>query len=121
MAIAEGCATRAPNAVDPIPDRKNGLQGEIMLAYFVHDEKKQKDRIVIPDMHCAVRVDVERFEAFISSRPNFAEWSGEACELPPEDFGKVVASRDEFGDVCVLDEDAWRGRVDCYSGGGRQC
>ncbi|MGD8366491.1 MAG: hypothetical protein PVG78_02520 [Desulfobacterales bacterium] len=92
-----------------------------MLAYFVHNAKNQNDVIVIPDMHCSVRVDPERFEAFISATPNFAEWSGEACELPPEDMGKVVATRDEFGDVCVLDDDAWRSRVDCYSSGGRQC
>ena len=92
-----------------------------MLAYFVHDPKKNEDVIVIPDMHCSVRVDPERFENFISAKPNFAQWSGDACELPPENFGKVVATRDERGDVCVLDDDLWRGRVDCYSGGGRQC
>lgn len=92
-----------------------------MLAYFVHDEKKKDDMIVIPDMHCSVNVDAGRFETFISARPNFAEWSGEACSLPPENFGKVVATRDEFGDICVLDDDLWRNRVDCYSGGGIQC
>jgi hypothetical protein len=92
-----------------------------MLAYFVHDEKKNDDVIVIPDMHCSVTVDAARFEKFISAKPRFAEWSGDACGLPPENFGKVVATRDEFGDICVLDDDLWRNRVDCYSGGGVQC
>ena len=46
-------------------------QGEDMLAYFVHDPKKNEDVIVIPDMHCSVRVDPERFENFISAKPNF--------------------------------------------------
>ncbi len=92
-----------------------------MLAYFVHDEDNQNDVIVIPDMNCIVGVDAERFETFISAKPNFAEWSGDACDLAPEDLGNVVATRDEFGDICVLDDDAWRSRVDCYSGGGRQC
>ena len=43
-----------------------------MLAYYVHDQKKEKDAIVIPDMGCSVPVDRERMEAFISVNPDFA-------------------------------------------------
>ena len=92
-----------------------------MLAYYVHDAKKKNDLIIIPDMGCSVAVDSERVEKFISAGPSFAEWSGDACGLPPEDFGTVVATRDEAGDVCVLDNDLWRERMACYSTGGKFC
>ena len=51
-------------------------------------------------------------EAFISVKPDFASWSGDACgELSPEDFGTIVASREEGGDVCVVNHDLWRSRM----------
>jgi len=80
-----------------------------MIAYYVHDNKKETDLIVLPDMGCSVAVDAGRMEAFISVNPDFASWSGEACGLlSPEDFGTIVASRDEGGDVCVANHDLWR-------------
>ena len=45
-----------------------------MIAYYVHDSKKQTDLIVLPDMGCSVVVDAERLEAFISVKPDFASW-----------------------------------------------
>ena len=80
-----------------------------MIAYYVHDSKKETDLIVLPDMGCSVAVDAGRMEAFISVKPDFTSWSGDACgELSPEDFGTIVASRDEGGDVCVANHDLWR-------------
>ena len=87
-----------------------------MIAYFVHDSKKQSDLIVLPDMGCAVNVDAERLETFISVAPVFAEWSGDACSgLAPEDFGTVIATREEGGDVCILDGDIWQDRMAHYA------
>ena len=88
-----------------------------MIAYYVHDSKKETDLIVLPDMGCSVAVDAGRMEAFISVNPDFASWSGEACGLlSPEDFGIIVASRDEGGDVCVVNHDLWRRRMAHYLG-----
>jgi len=88
-----------------------------MIAYFVHDNKNETDLIVLPDMGCSVAVDAGRMEAFISVNPDFASWSGEACGLlSPEDFGIIVASRDEGGDVCVVNHDLWRRRMAHYLG-----
>jgi hypothetical protein len=86
-----------------------------MLAYYVHDEKQNNDVILLPDMSCAVNVDKEKMEAFISPAPAFANWSGNTCvDVKPEDFGTVIASREEGGDVCVLKADIWRTRMEYY-------
>ena len=88
-----------------------------MIAYYVHDSKKETDLIVLPDMGCSVAVDAERLEAFISVSPDFASWSGDACGvLSPEDFGTIVASRDEGSDVCVVNHDLWRRCMAQYLG-----
>ena len=88
-----------------------------MIAYYVHDNKKETDLIVLPDMGCSVAVDAGRMEAFISVNPDFASWSGGACgELSPEDFGTIVASREEGGDVCVANHDLWRRRMAHFLG-----
>ena len=88
-----------------------------MIAYYVHDSKKETDLIVLPDMGCSVAVDAGRMEAFISVNPDFTSWSGDACgELSPEDFGTIVASRDDGGDVCVANHDLWRRRMEHFLG-----
>ena len=86
-----------------------------MIAYYVHDERKNDDVILVPDMSCAVHVDKEKMEAFISPAPAFANWSGNTCVgVKPEDFGTVVASREEGGDVCVLKAEIWQSRMEYY-------
>jgi hypothetical protein len=88
-----------------------------MIAYYVHDEKKENDVIVIPDRECTVPVDRKRLEVFISVDPVFASWPGDACGLvSPEDFGEVIATRDDGGDVCVMDQERWRERIEYYLG-----
>ena len=88
-----------------------------MIAYYVHDSKKKNDFIVIPDKECTIPVDRERLETFISVDPVFASWPGDACGLvSPEDFGTVSATRDDNGDVCVIDQELWRERMDYYLG-----
>jgi hypothetical protein len=39
----------------------------MMLAYYVHDDKKENDVIVLPDMGCTVPVDRERMEHYLGS------------------------------------------------------
>ncbi|MGD8291127.1 MAG: hypothetical protein PVF37_05465 [Desulfobacterales bacterium] len=88
-----------------------------MIAYYVHDSKKETDLIVLPDLGCSVVVDAEHLEAFISVKPDFASWSGDTCsQLSPEDFGTIVASRDDNGDVCVVNHDLWRQCMEQYLG-----
>jgi len=88
-----------------------------MIAYYVHDEKKENDVIVLPDRECSIPVDAERMEAFISVDPNFAGWSGDTCAaVSPEDFGVVIATRDDGGDVCVVHHELWRERMEYYLG-----
>ncbi len=88
-----------------------------MIAYYVHDPKKENDTIVLPDRGCSVAVDAGGMERFIAVDPNFAGWSGDACaDVSPEDFGVVIATRDDNGDVCVLNHDLWRERMAHYLG-----
>lgn len=88
-----------------------------MIAYYVHDKRKDNDLIVLPEIGCSVMVDAAHMEAFISVKPEFASWSGDACgELTPEDFGTIVATRDDHGDVCVVNHDLWRRRMAHYLG-----
>ena len=88
-----------------------------MIAYYVHDEKKDNDIIVLPGIGCKVTVDRERLETFISVKPDFASWSADDCgDLSPEDFGTIVATRDENGDVCIRNQKLWRTRMEHYLG-----
>lgn len=86
-----------------------------MIAYFVHDDSTDRDVIFLPDAGCSVPVTRDDMSRFISARPSFATWTGNACvDLAPEDFGTVVATRDEADDVCIIDPDLWRARMARY-------
>jgi hypothetical protein len=86
-----------------------------MIAYYVHDSKKENDTIVLPEIGCSVVVDTEKMLEFISVHPEFAQWSGDRCaHLSPEDFGTVIAARNDRGDVRIIDQDLWRERMQHY-------
>ena len=86
-----------------------------MIAFFVHNFETDSDVIVLPEMGCSLAVDRNTLEAFISPSPNFAEWSGDACSnVAAEDFGTVAATRDDQGDVNVVNEELWRRRMDFH-------
>lgn len=88
-----------------------------MIAYFVHNGETATDLIYLPDMHCFVSVNRERMEAFISVAPDFESWTGETCQLvQPEEFGEVIATREDKGDVCVLKPDLWKERMMLHLG-----
>ncbi len=91
-----------------------------MIAYFVHDKRKDKDVFVIPDAACSVQATPERFEKFIAVKPDFGAWTGDSCsDLSPEHFGTIVATRAEGGDICILKEDLWRERMFFYMSGAK--
>ena len=86
-----------------------------MIAYFVHDSKKQIDTIVLPEKGCSLPANAERIKIFISAQPDFSKWSGDSCgDLSPEVFGTIVATRDECGDVAVVRKALWQERLDFY-------
>ena len=88
-----------------------------MIAYFVHNAATESDLIYLPNMHCFLSVDRERMEAFISVNPDFSSWSGETCELvPPEELGDVIATREDQGDVTVLNPELWKQRMMAHLG-----
>jgi len=89
-----------------------------MIAYFVHDDINDRDVVVLPVTGCAVPVDRTAFQNFISAKPDFANWTGNACvDLAPEEFGTVAATREDTGDVCVLKADLWQARMAHYLDG----
>ncbi len=49
-----------------------------MIAHFVHDPKKARDTIYLPDLGCFIPVDKNAMERFISVKPDFANWTGQA-------------------------------------------
>ncbi len=86
-----------------------------MIAYLVHDKKKDSDLIIIPEKGCVLSADTEKIKEFISAKPDFSLWSGDSCgDLGPETFGVIVASRDECSDVSIRQKELWRKRLDFY-------
>lgn len=83
-----------------------------MIAYFVHNPRKNLDTVYLPDRGCFVAADKAAMERFISVKPDFAGWTGQACAVvEPEEFGTVVATRDDQGDVCIVHQELWRERM----------
>lgn len=88
-----------------------------MRAYFVHDSKKAQDHMVLPDMDLFTPANRRMVADFISPRPDFSKWTGQNLKgLPPESFGRVVATREETGDVCILEESLWQQRMTMHLG-----
>ena len=86
-----------------------------MRAYFVHDSAKESDSIVVPELDMLVAVDREAFDLFISARPDFSRFSAvPAGGLSPRSFGKIVATRDDDGDVCVKNDVLWQQRMEAW-------
>lgn len=83
-----------------------------MIAYFVHNSETQTDSIYLPDSESFFAVDSARMSFFISKVPDFTRWPGEkSMPLPPEQFGGVIAIREDKGEVEVLSPDLWQQRL----------
>lgn len=88
-----------------------------MRAYFVYDEPKDMDRLVLPENDLLVSVDRKVMEEFIAVQPDFSQWPGKPISgLAPENFGRIVATRDEKGDVCIVEPTLWQQRMVHYLG-----
>ena len=89
-----------------------------MKAFYVHDENKQMDLMVVPDTDNIVAVDRNVMEEFIAVEPDFSKYSGDRLnDLPPETLGVVVATRKPDGDVCIVEEALWQQRMALHLGG----
>lgn len=88
-----------------------------MKAYFVHDDKKQQDLMILPEADRVCTVDRPIMADFIAVTPNFSQWTGEALNgLSPDTFGSVLATREDDGDVCVIDLPRWQQRMGFHLG-----
>ena len=88
-----------------------------MIAYFVHNQRKNTDTVYLPDRGCFMAVDPAVMERFIAVKPDFANWTGQACAVvEPEEFGTVIATRDDREDVCIVQPDLWRERMLAHLG-----
>lgn len=88
-----------------------------MRAFFVYDEKKDKDLLVIPDTDVLAEVDRSVMEIFIDVKPDFTAIRGSRLnQLSPEAFGRIVAARDDDGDVCIAEPGLWPGRMKFHLG-----
>jgi hypothetical protein len=93
------------------------MEDNPMIAYFVHDPEKTTDTIYLPELGCFVPVNKTAMERFISVKPDFANWTGQACvAVKPEEFGTVVATRDDQADVCIVVQHLWRERMFAHLG-----
>ncbi|WP_373499404.1 hypothetical protein [Desulfococcus sp.] len=88
-----------------------------MIAYFVHHQRKNADTVYLPERGCFMAVDKAVMERFIAVKPDFANWTGQACAVvEPKEFGTVVATRDDREDVCIVHQDLWRERMLAHLG-----
>lgn len=88
-----------------------------MRAYFVHDPKKELDHMVLPDRDLLVPADRRVMTDFIAPCPDFSQWRGKTLKgLLPESFGQILATRDEAGDVCILESPLWQKRMTFHLG-----
>ncbi len=83
-----------------------------MKAYFVFDQEKRSDLFVTPENDRMVLADKDTMFQFISAQPDFSQWRGEPLNnISPDTLGVVVASRQEDGDVCIIEEALWQERM----------
>lgn len=88
-----------------------------MRAFFVYDKKQDKDFLVIPDTDVLAVVDRSVTEIFIDVKPDFTSIKGSRLnQLSPEVFGRILATRDDDGDVCIAEPGLWPDRMRFHLG-----
>ena len=86
-----------------------------MRAYYIYDEKKDRDYIAIPETNVLADVDRSKISEFIAVRPDFNRFQGSSLNaMQPAAFGRIVATRDDDGDVCVAEAGLWRQRMQVH-------
>lgn len=81
-----------------------------MIAYYV--TKKAYDSIVLPQAGRFCQVDAALLRRFLADSPDFANWPGDDLEgLKPEDFGTVIATREDDADPVIRDQETWNQQV----------
>lgn len=81
-----------------------------MIGYYV--TQRQQDTVVIPEAGVAQKVDRTVLRRFLADDPEFATWQGEALGArTPEDFGTVLATREDDAPPTILDQARWNERV----------
>ena len=79
-----------------------------MKGYFVCGN--DGDWVIIPDTKKAARVDKGRINAFCGNDPWFESWGGEKLKGSPEDYGKVIATRNDEAPIVAHDPALWEKR-----------
>ena len=88
-----------------------------MKAYYVHDNRKAMDHIVIPERDIIMAVNRSVMEEFIGVSPKFDQMTGSSLNgLEPKNFGTVIATRDDQGDVCIENAALWQERMQSQLG-----
>jgi hypothetical protein len=88
-----------------------------MKAYYVHDSRKALDHIIIPERDKIVPVGRSTMEEFIGVSPKFDQMTGSSLNgLEPQNFGTVIATRDDQGDVCIENAVMWQERMQSLLG-----
>ena len=88
-----------------------------MIAYFVHNNETKTDTIYLPGRECCYTVNRSRMAEFLSQDLDFQNPSSDICiDVPPEEFGGVIALRDENGELRVLNPELWRLRLTAFMG-----
>lgn len=88
-----------------------------ITAYFTHNNAY--DSIVIPETGQALMVGLQgrgvELRDFMADDPgDFAsDWSGADVDegMTPEDYGEIIATREQDGPVLVLDAERWAERL----------
>lgn len=86
-----------------------------MIAYFVHNSETDTDTVYLPERQRCYTVNSTRAMEFIAAEPDFTSWT-KGIEIPPEDFGGVIAFRDNKGGMIVLNEELWQQRLAAHLG-----
>jgi hypothetical protein len=90
-----------------------GEQEYLVPPLSIPDLNKVNESRTLSDFE-AVELFCQRAQAV---KPDFANWTGMRCaQVKPEEFGTVIATRDDQGDVCILKEELWRERMLAHLG-----
>lgn len=81
-----------------------------MTGYYL--SKGHQDTVVVPERGLATRVDRAVLRQFLADDPEFSTWQGEPLGgRPLEEFGTVLATREDAAPPTIMDQARWNDRV----------